>query len=228
MKISYEFSKHADEYDTYSIIQQKVIDKLLALTLHRPKRILDLGCGNGRLFKSIEWDFEQFVGVDFAAGMLALHPKPENTVTLYGDFNDPALFQELKAYDFDHIFSASALQWAKNLDEVFKNLAALHKPLSLAIFTAGTFKELNARAGVEPLLRAKEEIESIQKKYLNATTELVQYKLEFTSTREMFRYIKKSGVSGARNILTYKETKKLMKEYPLNYLEFEVVFITTT
>jgi len=43
----------------------------------------------------------------------------------------------------------------------------------------------------------------------------------------MLRYIKKSGVSGGRNLLTYKQTKKLMDEYPLNYLEFEVVYINS-
>jgi malonyl-CoA O-methyltransferase len=53
----------------------------------------------------------------------------------------------------------------------------------------------------------------------------MQYKLEFDSVREMFRYIKRSGVSGNRNLLGFKEMKKLMNEYPLNYLEFEVVFI---
>ena len=51
------------------------------------------------------------------------------------------------------------------------------------------------------------------------------YKLEFTSVREMFRYIKHSGVSGSRNLLSIKEMKQLMREYPINYLEFEVVFL---
>jgi malonyl-CoA O-methyltransferase len=41
----------------------------------------------------------------------------------------------------------------------------------------------------------------------------------------MFRYIKGSGVSGSRNLLSFKDMKRLMKEYPLNYLEFEVAFI---
>ncbi len=68
-------------------------------------------------------------------------------------------------------------------------------------------------------------VDRVSHAYFNAVFEIVQYKLEFDSTREMFRYIKKSGVSGSRNVLDYKETKKLMKEYPLNYLEFEVAFI---
>ena len=55
----------------------------------------------------------------------------------------------------------------------------------------------------------------------------MNYKLEFEDTREMFKYIKKSGVSGSRNELSYKQIKALMEQYPLNYLEFEVVFIYT-
>ncbi len=41
----------------------------------------------------------------------------------------------------------------------------------------------------------------------------------------MFKYIKRSGVSGSRKILSYKESKKLLNEYPLSYLEFEVIYI---
>ena len=41
----------------------------------------------------------------------------------------------------------------------------------------------------------------------------------------MFNYIKKSGVSGGEKQLTYMQTKQLMKSYPLDYLEFEVLFV---
>jgi malonyl-CoA O-methyltransferase len=41
----------------------------------------------------------------------------------------------------------------------------------------------------------------------------------------MFRYIKKSGVSGGEKQLSYKETRHLMETYPLDYLEFEVLFV---
>jgi len=76
-------------------------------------------------------------------------------------------------------------------------------------------------------LRDKEEVNRLQKKYFNANFEILEYKLEFESVREMFRYIKRSGVSGSRNVLSYTQTKKLMREYPLSFLEFEIVFITT-
>ena len=65
-------------------------------------------------------------------------------------------------------------------------------------------------------------------KYYRATFELKKYKLHFESVREMFNYIKKSGVSGGEKQLTYKQTKQLMKSYPLDYLEFEVLFVKAT
>jgi malonyl-CoA O-methyltransferase len=39
----------------------------------------------------------------------------------------------------------------------------------------------------------------------------------------MLRYIKKSGVSGGQKKLSLKEIRKLLKNYPLNYLEFESI-----
>ena len=227
MKISSEFSKYASDYDSYNIIQNRVVKKLLSTIKHSPKRILDLGCGSGALCKSIDWKYKHFIGVDFAPGMLELHPKSEKIECIYGDFNDDMLFENLLTYQYDHIFSASALQWAENLDNVFNHIQELNAPVSLAIFTSGTFATLNKTAGLEPLLRSSDEVKECAAKYFDADFEVVNYKLEFESTRDMFRYIKKSGVSGSRNILSFKETKRLMQEYPLNYLEFEVTFITS-
>ena len=226
MKISSEFSKYATHYGNYNIIQNQVVDKLLSFVKSQPKKILDLGCGSGAVAQKIEWELEHFVGVDFAPGMLELHPKAKHIECIYGNFNDDMLFEQLQTYFFDYIISASALQWADDLDHVMKNIAALNTSVGLAIFTAGTFKTLNKTAGLSPLLRSRKEIKALQQKYFpDAAFEVVKYKLEFESVREMFRYIKKSGVSGSRRVLSYKETKKLMHEYPLNYLEFEVAFI---
>ena len=227
MKISLEFSKHADEYESYDIIQKQVVKKLLADVDTKPKYILDLGCGSGSLCRAIEWKYKHFVGVDFAPGMLELHPKSKKIEAIYGDFNDRTLFDNLSTYKFEHIFSASALQWAENLESVFANISTLNIPFSFAIFTSGTFETLNATASLKALLRSSEEIKHLQERYFDAKFEVLKYTLEFESAREMFQYIKRSGVSGSRNLLTYKQTKKLMQEYPLNYLEFEVAFISS-
>jgi len=227
MRVSSEFSKYATHYGNHNVIQNKVVKKLLELITNKPQYILDLGCGSGALCRKIDWQYKKFTGVDFAPGMLELHPKSKKIESIYGDFNDKTLFENLSTYSYDYIFSASALQWAENLEIVFKNIQKLNAPIALAIFTSNTFRILNETASLEPMLKSVDEIDKLQKKYFNANFEVVEYRLEFESTREMFQYIKQSGVSGARKVLNYKQTKQLMNNYPVNYLEFEVVFITS-
>ncbi|MBD3806740.1 methyltransferase domain-containing protein [Sulfuricurvum sp.] len=223
--VCHEFSRYAAEYGSRNVIQRLVAQKLIASTLDQPKRIIDLGCGNGTLFSLIDWEVERFVGVDFSDSMLSCHPVSSNVELLLGDFNDPALFERLGGGHYDRIYSASALQWAEDLDRVMESLASLNTPLSLAIFTAGTFKTLHECARVTPLLRSSDEVMAIAAKHVDARFEVLHYTLEFDSVREMFRYIKRSGVSGGRKILDYRSTKKLIETYPLNYLEFEILLI---
>lgn len=225
MKISSEFSKYALEYNSYNVIQKKVIEKLLYHVKHKPKNILDLGCGSGNLCRAIDWDYEHFTGVDFAEGMLKLHPRSPKIELIYADFNDDALFKSKLTYIYDFIFSASALQWADDLQRVFDNIKRLNAPVALAIFTSNTFTTINKTASIGSILRSADEVRELAKRYFDAKSEVVNYRLEFESTRDMFKYIKKSGVSGSRKILNYKESKKLLREYPLSYLEFEVTFI---
>ncbi len=223
----HEFSRYAAEYGSRNVIQRHVAHKLINSTETHPRRILDLGCGNGTLFSLIDWEIEHFLGVDFSDSMLSHHPKAPVVELILGDFNDPALFERLGSEQYDRIYSASALQWADDLEGVMQSLASLNTPMSLAIFTAGTFKTLHECSGVAPLLRSSDEVIAIAEKHLDASFEVLHYTLEFDSVREMFRYIKRSGVSGGRRVLDFTQMKRLMETYPLEYLEFEVVFITT-
>ncbi len=225
--VCHEFSRYAAEYGSRNVIQRLVAEKLVASTHEQPQRILDLGCGNGTIYSLIDWELARFVGVDFSLSMLSHHPKTPQVELMQGDFNDPTLWERFHAGEYDRIYSASALQWAEDLDGVFTALASFDTPLSLAIFSAGTFKTLHECAGVTPLLRSSDEVIAIAERHLDAQFEVVHYTLEFDSVREMFRYIKRSGVSGGRRVLDFSQTKKLMETYPLRYLEFEVVFITT-
>lgn len=227
MRVREEFSRFAAEYGTHNVVQAKVAQKLIADTPNTPQRILDLGCGNGTLFSKLTWPIERFVGVDFSASMLSHHPRTPQVELMRGDFNDPALFETLQEELFDRIYSASALQWAHDMEDVFASLSALHAPLSLAIFTSGTFKSLYETAGLEPILKSADEVMAIAECRFEAQFEVVHYALEFESVRDMLHYIKRSGVSGGRRVLDVAQTKALMREYPLNYLEFEVVFITS-
>ncbi len=207
------------------MIQANVAQKLIKDTAGNPTRILDLGCGSGTLYSLVDWEMERFVGVDFSLEMLNHHPKGSNVELFLGDFNNSVLFETLRTETFEHIYSASALQWADDLGGVFEQLSLFNTPMSLAIFTSGTFKTLYDCAGLPPLLKSADEVIEIVNRHFTAHYDIVHYVLEFDSVREMFRYIKRSGVSGGRRVLDFGQTKRLMEMYPLSYLEFEVVFI---
>jgi len=227
MRVREEFSRYAAEYGKYNVIQAKVAQKLIDDTEDEPQKILDLGCGNGTLFSLIDWPIESYTGVDFSEEMLSHHPRTPKTNLICGDFNVPALFETLSEQHYDRIFSASALQWSNDLGNVFASVAALNIPVSFALFTSGTFKTLYDTAGLGPILNSAEEMIRIAERYFDADYEIVRYVLQFQNVREMLRYIKRSGVSGGRRVLSVARTKALMLEYPLDYLEFEVLFIKT-
>lgn len=225
MNVSEEFSRFADHYGEYNLIQEQVADKLMAGVPGRPRNMLDIGCGRGALAKRVCWDFTYFLGIDFAPGMLERHPKAENITCIFGDFDNPELYANLQQFRFDRILSASALQWSPDLAHTFRLIRSLGAPVSFAVFTSGTFETLFKTAGLPPLLRSVDEVQATAARYFDADFEVVRYQLAFQSVREMFRYIKRSGVSGKRNVLSYAQTKRLMETYPLDYLEFEVLFI---
>lgn len=225
MSIEKEFSKHAKEYDNYNIIQQQVIKDLLLLVKDKPKKIVDIGCGRGGVCSAISWEYSSFFGLDFSKEMLELHPASSAIKTIQANFNDVDFFKKLSSLEFDFIFSASALQWVDDLEMTFKNLSELSKPLALAIFTSKTFSTLHKTASIKPILRSAKTICDLAKKYFGVDGIAKEYVLGFDSTLDAIKYIKKSGVSGNDVLLSYKNMKKLLRDYPLDYLEFEVVFI---
>jgi malonyl-CoA O-methyltransferase len=225
MKVQQAFSRNAHAYDEVNIIQKEVLAHLLSKITDTPEKILDIGCGSGGVCRSLDWKVERFVGVDFAKGMLTLHPKAPHITLMEADFNDPALFEALSADTYARIISSSALQWATDMDAVFAHIAALKAPVSLSVFTSATFKTLYEVADLPPLLRSKEEVVALAKTHFDADIETRSYTRSFSSVREMFRYMKRSGVGAGRNLLGYKEMKHIMQAYPLDHLEYEVVFI---
>ncbi len=222
MSVKEEFSRFASEYDRYNIIQEKVVTHLLSKVSTSSKRIVDLGCGRGGVCSKLS-GYESFLGVDFSQNMLDLHPKSSETKLICADFNDASFLTTLKNYQADLIISASALQWAEDLASIFEAIRGT--PFALAIFTSNTFATLNRTAGIDSMLRSSSDVIGLAERILGAKSEVVHYKLEFANTKEIFSYIKRSGVSGSRRVLSYKESKRLLLEYPLSYLEFEVVFL---
>jgi len=229
-KVIKEFSRFAHQYNQHNEIQAQVAKTLVSKLPERTfKNILDLGCGSGAVVKNLqenEYIYNMLTAFDSSQAMLDIHPDSEKITKVCGDFNSVNFAEALPQTQYDILLSSSALQWSTDLDRTFSLLSGLSQSAYFAIFTSGTFKTLHGLAKVgSPIYSAEVIEESIEKYYNEVTFALHTYTLAFDSVREMFRYIKKSGVSAGEKKLGFKETKRLMESYPLNYLEFEVLFI---
>jgi len=231
-RVAQEFSRFANDYSQYNIIQRDVAKKLLSLLPNKKyKTILDIGCGSGEIYKNLianDIDFEEFTGVDISKEMLSLHPKAEHITLVEDDFNDKDRFRSLMLRRYDLVLSSSAIQWSSDLDATLESISLLSLEFYFAIFTSRTFHTLHQISGIESPIYSSERLSTVIDRYYSATYETIRYKLHFDSTYDMLRYIKLSGVSGGERRLGYGETKRLITNYPLDYLEFEVLFVSAT
>jgi malonyl-CoA O-methyltransferase len=228
MKIKEQFEKSANSYEVNSKVQffgaKHIVNELKSPI----GNIADLGCGSGRVYKELtnsSYIYNRFYAIDFAKNMLNLHPKGKNVELIEGDFNSSDTFKHLESLNLDTIVSASALQWAKNLDATLSACAKCAKEGVFLIFSSNTFKSLHECGEIDSPIYSKDDIiKSFKKSYNAKKIEQFNYNLEFNTTLEMLSYIKKSGVSGGLNI-GYKKIKHIIDNYPLNYLEFETILL---
>ncbi len=227
MSVKNQFSKYAKQYKNHNIIQQIVAKSLVRELKGQPKRILELGCGSGQVFNHIDWDIEYYKAIDFSSSMCELHPKADNIEVKCYDFDTQAFLDEIKDNNYDVVLSSSALQWSKDLSKIVKHLSYITNEINAVLFTSNTFKTIQEISDRKSPILDEDSIKEAFSKHFECEFETIQYKLEFDNKKDLFDYIKKSGVSGGSASLDFKMAKRLFKEYKLNYLEFEVIFVKT-
>jgi len=224
MSTKSEFSKHAKDYDNNNIIQRIVSKALVRDIKNEPKKILELGCGSGQIFRHISWDIEYYKAIDFSSSMCELHPRDKNIEVKCFDFDSDEFYKNIKDEKYDLVLSSSAMQWAKNLKLLINRLLKVSQNINAVLFTSNTFKSIYEITKQKPAILSLDEIkESI--KHTNHAYEVFNYKLQFETKKELFKYIKNSGVKGDIK-LSFKDAKSLYKMYNLDYLEFEVIFLS--
>lgn len=227
MSVKNQFSKYAKEYKNHNIIQQIVAKSLIRELKFEPKKILELGCGSGQIFNHIKWEIDFYKAIDFSSSMCELHPKAKNIEVKCFDFDTQEFLDEIKDDSYEIVLSSSALQWSKDLSKIIKSLSYITNEINAVLFTSNTFKKIQEITKIKSPILDENSIKEAFSKYFKCEFETIMYKLEFDNKKDLFDYIKKSGVSGANEALDFKNAKKLYKEYNLNYLEFEVIFIKT-
>jgi len=227
LSIENEFSKHANEYNNHNIIQQIIAKSLVRELKSKPKKILELGCGSGQVYSHISWSVDFYKAIDFSKEMCLLHPRNSNIEVKCFDFDTEDFLDEIKNDFYDIVLSSSALQWSKDLNKIVKNLSLITNEINAVLFTSNTFKTIQSITNTKSPILEEKQIKEAFSNHFVCKFETIMYKLEFKNKKDLFNYIKKSGVSGGSNNLDFKNAKKLYKEYKLNYLEFEVIFVKT-
>lgn len=124
-KIRHSFNKMSHSYAKNCALQNEVAKVLVEFCdefLSDSRKIIDLGAGSGNIAKNLgDKQIDFFLAIDNAPNMIALHPQNLPHIArmklLCYDFEDYDFGD-----DYDLVLSSSALQWAKDLDLLFKRL----------------------------------------------------------------------------------------------------------
>ncbi len=241
----HSFNKMSHSYAKNCALQNEVAKVLVEFCddfLCDSHKIIDLGAGSGNIANNLgDRQIDFFLAIDNAPNMLTLHPQNLPHIArikrLCCDFED---------YDFsdecDLVLSSSALQWAKDLDLLFKRLvdsaqksqnlceslesSESHKPkrFAFAIFTSKSLHELHAFLGTASPLKSATEILTIAQKYFCVESKMQRFILNFSTRDEFLAYLKNGGLLGGGN-LSFAQKKRLRFGAPFLSADFEVLFL---
>jgi malonyl-CoA O-methyltransferase len=149
-KIAQAFSLSATTYDSVSVLQREVGERLLErLEIIRitPHAIMDLGSGTGYFTTLLEKNYKKaaIYSVDRAKGMLQFAKKRKAWLSHQRFIQADAVRLPFPNQCMDLIFSNLVLHWCSDLKAVFQEMYRVLKPGGFAIFSLmgpDTLKEL--------------------------------------------------------------------------------------
>lgn len=144
------FHRGAGEYDNHTPVQQRVVQQLVeqiaVCGLEASSRILDVGCGTGRLLELVaeRYPDADLTGLDLAPNMVsqARERLGPSVTLLQGDAEQ----LPFSAGSFKLVLSSSTFQWLDCLDSCFSEALRVLKPdgcFIFSLFGEGTLFELH-------------------------------------------------------------------------------------
>jgi len=113
------FSKRAKPWES--------IFELIKNQVGKNKKVLDVGCGNGRYFEALDGKGVEYMGVDSCEGLIKKTRKHENTKTefLVGDILDLPFEKD----QFDYVLGIAVLHHIPSRELQLKALSEMHRVL---------------------------------------------------------------------------------------------------
>ncbi len=149
--VAHAFDGAAKQYDTVSLLQQTVVDRLIEsfdLIKINPASILDIGSGTGYGSRKLKQRFKkaQYYQSDISGEMLkAARKKSPKYFSKNHFLCADASQMPIQDQQFDLVFSSLMLQWCSDLDLVFAEVKRVLKPGGVFLFASfgpDTLKEL--------------------------------------------------------------------------------------
>jgi malonyl-CoA O-methyltransferase len=215
--IRIKFSRAAESYDNYAIVQAEVARRLTA-KLSSPgrqpeiKTILEIGCGTGNFTSLLAARFPsaKIVALDFSPEMLtkARHKLTRETIDFICAEGERFL-QEAPEKSFDLVASNGSLQWFSDIGKAIHDCARILRPggyIHCSIFGPESLKELgrglkDIQFQAEPLAAQtfpnREMLQNTLHKFFpGGRLEEEFIEKEYSSAHDLLRHIKKTGTSG--------------------------------
>ncbi|MFH1542652.1 MAG: methyltransferase domain-containing protein [bacterium] len=226
-KVKESFSKSAMTYDCQPELHDEVIDKLLAKITGSHSRILDIGCGTGKLVGKLAKKFPaaRIIGLDLAPGMVKFAQdkiKLPNARFIEGD-GEALPFQPEQ---FDLIVSTASMQWmsaGKAIVEAARVLSPQGK-YYFATFGPRTLAELKKAGLAINYFLDQERLENLLKKVFQKTTiETVPIVKSFNNSIEAVKYLKAIGANVYDSPLETKPARAKLATGKID-VTFEVIY----
>jgi malonyl-CoA O-methyltransferase len=218
------FRKSIETYNEAATVQRKIagrLGELIALNgIREFHRILEIGCGTGFLTREVNHRFrvDEFFLNDLVASSMhtaMLCANRNNCSLLPGNAEEIPFPGRL-----DAVFSASAIQWFKNIEGFFCKVSGALKEngiLALGTFGEENFREIKQLTGIGLRYPSLRQLQTLAANDFNIIVqEEWQEEICFPDAIEVLRHIQKTGVNG---ITRFKMTKGMLKNFREAYHE---------
>lgn len=224
------FTSSISSYTDNAEVQGDVIERLLSLIetsgllplLNKENAsVLEIGSGSGMLSRRIAslvseasisfWD----LAYPMPTGL------PEGNAYSYRHCDAEIEIGALPKASVDFIFSSSTIQWFNSPEKFLMECNRVLRPggyLFLTTFVAGNMKEISEISGVSlPLLSQEEWLEIAKRHFSVVATEFYERQLVFTSSLEVLRHLKLTGVNSLGNFSSGSNSAfSIIRRYPVS------------